>query len=85
MFALSWSRDGTDNCWATKCGCKIEGPSFEKLKQKRNSRKVNTSKRNIKIIKKKRKQNVSYCIANSKKQRRSKELKNRDSPKSIKK
>ena len=38
MFALSWSRHGTDNCWATKCGCKMKGPSLEKLKQKRNSR-----------------------------------------------
>ena len=85
MFALSWSRHGTDVCWATKCGCKMKGPSFEKIKQKRNSRKVDTSKRNIKIIKKKGKENISSCIANSKKQRRSKELKNRDSPKSIKK
>ena len=67
MFTLSWSKHGTDNCWATKCGCKMKGPSLEKGKQKWNSRKVNASKRNIRIKKRKKKKIFPPCIANSKK------------------
>ena len=51
MFTLSWSKHGTDNCWATTCGCKIKAPSLKKGKQKWISRKLNASKRNKKIKK----------------------------------
>ena len=73
----------TGNCWEATCGCKNKAPSSEKRKQKRNSRKMNASECNLKVTKRKK----TKCLlpALPKKQRRSKQLKNTDSPKSIEK